>query len=85
MRIHAAEGEVSCPPVRATRATRARLRSLVFGESASCRSSPFLIPPSYRRCEDATLLVRLGGTPSSTEIMSWVKICGTYELVGCGE
>src|SRR5712675_10065 len=44
-----------------------------------------VISPSYRRCEDATLLVRLGGTPSSAEIMSWVKICATYESVGCGE
>src|SRR5712671_5768690 len=59
-------------------------RSLT-GESALCRSSLLSMSPSYRRCEDATLLVRLGGIPSSAEITPCVRICGSCELVGCGE
>ena len=56
-----------------------------IGESASCRSSLLSTSPSYRRCEDATLLVRLGGMPSSAEITSCVRICGSCDVVGCGE
>ena len=56
-----------------------------IGESASCGSSLLSTSPSYRRCEDATLLVRLGGIPSSAEITSWVRICGSWDVVGCGE
>ena len=56
-----------------------------IGESASCRSSLLSTSPSYRRCEDATLLVRLGGIPSSAEITSCVRICGSCDVVGCGE
>lgn len=56
-----------------------------IGESASCGSSLLSMSPSYRRCEEATLLVRLGGIPSSAEITSCVRICGSCEVVGCGE
>jgi hypothetical protein len=56
-----------------------------IGESTSWRSSLLSTSPSYRRCEEATLLVRLGGMPSSAEITSCVRICGSCEVVGCGD
>jgi len=35
----------------------------------------------YRHQEDATLLVKLGCTPSSTEITSYVRNCGRLEVL----
>ena len=58
------------------------LRSLF--ESTSCGSSLLSTSPSYRRCENATLLVQLGGIPSSAEITSCVRICASCDAVGCG-
>jgi hypothetical protein len=40
---------------------------------------------SYQRCEDATLLVRLGGIPSGAEITSCVRTCGSSDVVSCGK
>jgi len=48
MRIHAAEGEVSCCPARATRATRVRLPSFMIGESASCYLNVTLVSAMRR-------------------------------------
>ena len=36
---------------------------------------------SYQQCDDAMLLMWLGGMQSSTEITSCVRICGSCELV----
>ena len=56
-----------------------------MGEFASCGSSLLYTSPSYRRCEDAMSLVRLGVILSSTEITSCVRICESCDVVGGGE
>lgn len=59
-------------------------RSSIDGP-ASCGLSPLSTSPSPWRCEDVTLLVRLGDIPSSAKITSCVKICESCDVVGGGE
>lgn len=38
-----------------------------------------------QRCSEARLVVRLGGIPSGAEITYCIGICGSSDVVSCGE
>jgi len=53
-----------------------------IGKSASCVSSLLSTSSSHQRCDGTMLLVRLDGIPSSAEITSCVRFCGSCDVVG---